>query len=663
MSDAVARLARLSHAERARFLARLRAEKLHGRPPTQPTAAALTRATSREGPIPASFAQEQLWFLDQLAPGAATYNIPFSFHLDGWLDVDALAGALATIARRHEILRTTLRIEAGTLVQAIAPEPQANLSTIDLSNYPDPDREAQRRATELARAPFDLRAGPLYRIVLMRLDALSRRHVLVWVASHAVADGWSVGVLFRELTALYRPRADDHILGEGPAISELPLQYADYAIWQRKSLTGARLDRLVAYWRRTVADCPALRMPTDYPRAPAPSFRGATEVFSFPRPLTERLLELSRNVGVTPFMTLLAAYCVLLASYSGQDDIAVGTVVAGRTEPEIEPLIGCFVNALVLRTDLSGNPMFRDLLVRVREVSLGAFAHQDIPFGKLVQELRPARAASYNPLCQTVLTLGNMPLVDAEVRLGPELVVTWAGIPNGTVRFDFELAIDETPDGLSGRFDYNTDLFRAETAADFCEQYQAMLERIVQSPEQRLSRLLSLGKAAWPQPDRAGTAAIPRPPGATATHDRVAPGSPHPGPAKSLADAESMGGAPCTSTEETLVRLWSDALNGISVGIHDDFFELGGYSLLAAQLVTQLRNHFGVNLGLQQFFETCTVAEVAAAIDELRRQPPVDETMLLNLLDQVERMPHDEVAKLLERFGRNGEPAPTGQDA
>ena len=260
--------------------------------------------------------------MDQLAPGAPTYNIPFSFHFDGLLDVDALASALATIARRHEILRTTLRIETGTLVQAIAPEPQTTLSMIDLSGYSDPDREAQRRAAELARASFDLGIVPLYRTVLMRLDGLGRRHVLVWVASHAVADGWSLGVLFRELTVLYRPGGHDRHPSESPAISELPLQYGDYAIWQRESMTGAHLDRQLSYWRHALADCPVLLMPTDYPRPPTPSFRGATHVFPFPQALTKRVAGLGRDSGVTQFMTLLAAYTVLLARCSGQNNVA-----------------------------------------------------------------------------------------------------------------------------------------------------------------------------------------------------------------------------------------------------------------------------------------------------------------------------------------------------
>lgn len=633
MSDAIARLTRLPPEERARFLAHLRASKLPGFAPVKSNEAPLVRRDDREGPTPASFAQEQLWFLTQLAPDVATYNVPFCFQLEGPLDVDALTAALAEIARRHEVLRTTLHLQLGRLVQVISPDVDATLPMIDLSDSPDAEAEAQARAAELARMPFNLSEGPLHRRLLLRLDRSGRKHVLVWVLSHAVVDGWSLGVLLRELAALYQSLHR----GEELTQQELPLQFADYAIWQRKTLVGDRLEKLLAYWRHRVADCPVLRFPTDYPHPPVQTFRGATHIFPFPPSMAKGLTKLSRRLGATPFMVLVTAYQALLARYSVQDDIVIGTVVAGRPRPELESILGSFVNTVLLRTDLSGDPDFQELLERVRGVTTDAFAHQEVPFGKLVESLRPARSTSSNPFCKTVFTLGNTPLVDSEIHLTPGLTLTWSGIPNGTVRFDFELAIDEMPNGLRGRFDYNVDLFRPETAARFCDAYLQLLKNILENPVGQLSQLLDLPELI---------------------QERFFEPDSLPGPDLE-SGAENDNIPPRTPLEEKLAGIWMETLELSRVSVHDGFFALGGHSLMAAQLVARLRIEFEVDLSLQQFLEACTVAELAAVIDQLSRQPAVDEVTVLRLLGQVEQMSDAEVAEFLTRLGgTTGHPVP-----
>ncbi|HEU4754210.1 MAG TPA: condensation domain-containing protein, partial [Armatimonadota bacterium] len=358
----------------------------------------------RTAPLPLSFAQERLWFLDRLEPGSATYNILAAWRLGGALDERALERSLGEIVRRHEALRTTFTEVDGSPVQVIAPSGAFALPVEDLSALSGADREAalRRRAGDEARRAFDLSAGPLFRAALLCLG--EEEHVLLLSMHHIVSDGWSMGVFFRELSALYAAYRE----GRESPLPELAVQYADYAVWQREQLAGEVLDRQLAYWRERLADAPALlELPTDHPRPGVQTFRGAHEPIELPLELLERLRALGRSEGATLYMTLLSAFQVLLGRYAGSEDVVVGSPIAGRTRGEVEELIGFFVNTLVLRTDLGGDPSFREVLGRVREATLGAYEHQELPFEKLVAELQPERSLSHSPLFQVMFTLQN----------------------------------------------------------------------------------------------------------------------------------------------------------------------------------------------------------------------------------------------------------------
>ncbi|HEU4557526.1 MAG TPA: amino acid adenylation domain-containing protein, partial [Longimicrobium sp.] len=357
----------------------------------------------RDGsPLPLSFAQQRLWFIDQLEPGSAAYNLTGAWRLEGALDTAALERSLGEIVRRHEALRTVFAEVDGSPVQVIAPFGGLALPVEDLSGLSEADREAalRRRAWEVAARPFDLAAGPLFRAALLRLG--EHDHVLLLGMHHIVSDGWSVGVLYRELSALYAA----YRAGAESPLPELAVQYADFAVWQREHLEGEALDRQLSYWRERLSGAPELlELPTDHPRPAVQTFGGDTVPVELSLELLERVQALGRSEGATLYMTLLGAFQVLLSKYSGSDDIVVGSPIAGRTRAEVEELIGFFVNTLVLRTDLGGDPGFREVLGRVREATLGAYAHQEVPFEKLVAELQPERSLSLSPFFQVMFTL------------------------------------------------------------------------------------------------------------------------------------------------------------------------------------------------------------------------------------------------------------------
>ncbi|RMF32232.1 MAG: non-ribosomal peptide synthetase, partial [Chloroflexi bacterium] len=361
----------------------------------------------RDGDLPLSFAQQRLWFLDQLEPGSPFYNIPTAVRLTGPLDVAALEASLNEILRRHESLRTTFPTVDGRPRQQIAPELTLSLPVIDLRGLPEAEREAQalRLATEEAQRPFDLAQGPLIRALLLQLD--DDDHIALLTMHHIVSDGWSMGILIQEIAVLY----DAFSQGRPSPLPELPIQYADFAAWQRKWLQGEVLERQLAYWKEQLADLPPLlELPTDRPRPAVQSFRGRTHSFVLPETLSRAIQELGRREGATLFMTLLAAFQALLYRYTGQERFAVGTPIANRNRAEIEGLIGFFVNTLVLRADFADNPTFRQVLKRVRETALGAYAHQDLPFEMLVDALQPERDLSHTPLFQVMFVLQDTPM-------------------------------------------------------------------------------------------------------------------------------------------------------------------------------------------------------------------------------------------------------------
>ncbi|HKH46212.1 MAG TPA: amino acid adenylation domain-containing protein, partial [Thermoanaerobaculia bacterium] len=442
----------------------------------------------RDGELPLSYAQQRLWFLDQLEPGSPLYNLAMPVRLEGRLDAAALAGALAAVARRHESLRTTFAASEGRPFQRIAPPAPAHLPVVDLAAIPAAADAVRELARAEAREPFDLEAGPLFRAALVRLAA--EDHLLLLTLHHIVADGWSVGVLIRELLALYAAAA----AGNGSAeLPELPVQYADFAAWQRRWLDGGALEAQLGYWRHQLAaPLPGLELPLDHPRPAVQSFRGGRRLARLEAPLPELGQSLARREGATLFMVLLAAAQALLGRLTGQEDLLLGTPVAGRNRPETEELIGLFVNTLVLRGSLAGDPSFRDLLARVRETALGAFAHPDVPFERLVDELQPERDLSRSPLFQVMFALQNAPMPElaAEgLRLRP------VEVESGSQHFDVGLTVEPAGEALIVRLGYSSDLFDGTTAQRMLDQLGRVLAAALEEPELPVSALPLLAPA------------------------------------------------------------------------------------------------------------------------------------------------------------------------
>jgi amino acid adenylation domain-containing protein len=447
------------------------------------------RRATQESPVPLSFSQQRLWFLDQYEPNSSVYNIPNALRLKGSLNIGALQQSLDEIIRRHESLRTTFSTRGGEPVQAIAPSVQLSFPLVDLTGHPEGEREEeiQRLVHEEAGRPFDLSKGPLFRSKLLRVA--EDDHVLLLTIHHIVSDGWSMGVLYRELSVFYRA----FVKGEPSPLPELPIQYADFAVWQREWLQGEVLNRQLSYWQKQLEGIPAvLNLPTDRPRPAVQSFRGARQSFVLSKDLTEQLKALSRKESVTLFMTLLAAFQTLLYRYTGQEDIVVGSPIANRNRAEIEGLIGFFVNTLVLRSNFSDNPTFKELLVRVREMALEAYAHQDLPFEKLVEELKPERNLSHSPLFQVMFVLQNAPTA-AWRFAGLTAIPVQVGAD--TAKFDLTLSMSGTEEGLSGSLQYSTDLFDAAMVARMIGHLQTLLEGIVRNPDRRITQLPILSQA------------------------------------------------------------------------------------------------------------------------------------------------------------------------
>src|SRR5215472_2633831 len=399
--------------------------------------------------IPMSFAQQRLWFLDQLQPNSATYNVPIAVRTSGALSVEALEQSLNEIVQRHEVLRATFDMVEEQPVQLIVPRLQVELARVDLRTLPQSEREAEARrlASEEAKRPFDLRQGPVLRASLLRLG--SEDHVLLLTLHHIVFDQWSRGILLHELTTLYAAFS----AGQPSPLPALPIQYADYAVWQRQYLQGGVLEKQLSYWKQQLVGAPAnLELPTDRPRPAVRTFLGARASLALSKALAEKLRELSRQESATLFMTLLAAFNVLLYRYSGQDDIVLGSPIAGRNRAEIENLLGFFVNTLALRNDLSGDPSFRELLSRVREVAMQAYTHQDLPFERLVEEIHVERDLSRNPLFQVMFALQNAP---NELPQMSTLNVRTFNFESGLAKFDLIGTATETPDGLTLTLKYN----------------------------------------------------------------------------------------------------------------------------------------------------------------------------------------------------------------
>ena len=434
----------------------------------------------REGPLPLSFAQQRLWFIDQLEPDSPLYNIPAALRVEGPLHAGALASCLGEIVRRHEALRTVFAVQKGAPVQVIRPPAAFSLPVVDLAGLAENTAEALalRLAGEEAGRPFDLAGDPLLRTVLLRLAGGD--HILALTLHHIAGDGWSMGILIREVEALYAAATE----GRLSPLPELPVQYADFAVWQRRRLTGEVLESEIRWWREQLAGLPrVLALPTDRPRPAVRSLQGRSRALALPPELAAPLAALGRSQGATLFMTLFAGLAAVLGRFSGQEGFAVGTAVAGRDHREVEGLIGCFVNTLVLRADLAGDPGFDRLLERVRGTVLGAFTHQQVPFDRLVEELAPARTASHAPLFQVGLALQNAP---AEPLRLSGLTLTPVPVDSGTSKYDLLLSLDER---LAGWWEVSTALFDATTVDRLSGHLAAVLSGAVADPRRRLSDL------------------------------------------------------------------------------------------------------------------------------------------------------------------------------
>lgn len=438
--------------------------------------------------FPASFAQRRLWFLDQLAPGNPAYNLHNAIRLSSAPNLAALEQSLNEIVRRHESLRTTFKAVDGEPVQVVAASMNLALPVVDLMDLPECGREEEgiRIATEEALRPFDLSEGPLLRTSILRMG--EEDYIFLLTVHHIICDFWSMNVFFEEVATVYQA----FCAGQPSPLPGLPIQYADFAEWEWQRLQEPAGKSHLDYWRTQLADLPVLRMPTDWPRPAVQSFKGSVCNFWLTKPLYLGLLELTQKEDVTLFMALLAAFQTLLYRYTAQDDIAVGTPVANRNRVELEGLVGFFVNSVVLRTDLSGNPRFRELMARVRDVALDAYAHQDLPFEKLVRELKPERDMGHNPLFQVHFQLfSDMGSVKQTGPLDGESLE----IERGAAIFDLALDLWEYPDGLQGMLEYSTDLFSEETICRMVEHFRILLEDIVADPDKRLSDLSLLNRS------------------------------------------------------------------------------------------------------------------------------------------------------------------------
>jgi amino acid adenylation domain-containing protein len=432
---------------------------------------------SREGELPLSFAQQRLWFLDQLVPDSAFYNLPLAVRLSGPLNLSALEQSLSEVLKRHEVLRTTFPAIEGEPVQIIAPASSINLSLCGLTSLSvnESEREVQRLAAQEAQTPFDLSQGPLLRTTLLRLS--DSEHVLLLTMHHIISDGWSMSIFIREVAALYDAFSSSLLSSTPSPLPELPLQYADFAHWQRQWLQGDVLESQLSYWKEYLSGAPpVLELPTDHRRPSIQSYRGSSESFVLSRELSESLSEMCRREAVTMFMLLVAAFDVMLWRYTGEGDVVIGIPIANRNRVETEGLIGFFVNTVVMRVEVRGEERFAELMRRVREASLGAYSHQDLPFERLVQEMGAERKMSHSPLFQVMFTLQ-----DTRIEL-PELsglTLTPLVAESSVAKFDLTLLMMETEQGLAGTIEYSTDLFEAETIRRMIGHYRTLLQNIV----------------------------------------------------------------------------------------------------------------------------------------------------------------------------------------
>jgi amino acid adenylation domain-containing protein len=535
----------------------------------------------RDRPVPVSYSQAPFWVISRLHPEASLYAAHPTLRFRGPLDAAALEQAFNEVLRRHEALRTTFVEQGGEVVQVIAPHQARSVPVVDLSGLPAEAREAEllRHAKAESQRPIDLAEGPLMRLQLLRLGP--DEHVVLVAMHHIVYDGWSLAVLSRELVTAYLAFTS----GRPSPLPDLPIQYADFAAWQRARLDGEVLDKLRGYWLKQLEGLPALELAADHARPAVRTTRVGACEHRLPRQLNQALQQLGNEQGVTKFMALLAAFEVLLHRRSSQEDFAVSTPVAGRLRPETEGLIGCFINDLVLRANLAGDPSVRQLLARVRETVLQGFEHQEMPFMRLVEEFAPPRSPRRCTLVAAELIFHNEP-VGAETVPGLELMDSQRPIETEGGDSDVSLEVYDLEEGPRLRLCYSADLFEPGTAASILEDFQAVLEAMIANPQQRVSELPGARFQAVPSP--------------------AAPSAPKPAPTYV---------APRSAVEQDLAAIWARLLKREQVGIHDNFFEVGGNSLLAVLAAEHASTAFGIELPPSTLFLAPTVAALAERIE------------------------------------------------
>lgn len=541
--------------------------------------------------LPLSSAQQRLWFLDRLEPNTALYASPTRIWLRGPLDVQALEWAVESTVRRHEILRTVygMEEETGQPYQVVTPAGLVSIERVSLAQVREEEREKSARTLsgEFGNRTFDLAAGPVMRSQLIELDP--EWHLLTISIHHIAGDGWSLGILCRELAAYYAERA----LGLPARMQELPLQYADYAVWQCEQLKTREMRGHLEFWRDKLAGSPgSVPLPTDFPRPAAPTFRGNVCRRRIPADLRDRLYATARRDEATPFMVVLAAFQTLLYGYSGTEDIAVGSPVANRNRIELEGLIGCFINTVVLRTRFKAEGTFRELLRHTRETVLQAFEHQQVPFEAVISELHPARTLSASPLFNVLFVFHNFRFQHAQA--GP-LAFRLESAFTETAKFDLTLFTVAECDYLEFLLEYNCDLFKPATADRMLEDLELVVAAASSEPDASLTKL-------------------------TQTIRRVASNS---GGGTSIEGGTGDGRRRCPSqgahgsAVERLSKVWQELLRVSKVGEHENFFELGGDSILSIQIIAKARK-LGLQLTPKQVFQHQTIAELAAVATEIR---------------------------------------------
>jgi len=575
---------------------------------------------------PASLAQQRLWFLEQLGEKSAAYNIHLGFWLRGALNVDALRSSLQALVNRHASLRTDFRLEGRDLVQVVSQDVRASLPVTDITGSADLSAAVYALAQEEVESTFDLANGPLFRSRVIRVTPTD--HVLLCTMHHIITDSWSTQILARELAALYTSYSGGHPF----PLSELPITYGDYSEWQRKWFQTTKVQEQLVFWKNELEDAPpVLMLGMQRPRSSEQTFKGSSQIVQLSPETIAGIRALSVRLHATPFMLLLAAFKILLLRASGQSDLLVGVPVAGRNRVEVEGLVGFFVNTLVLRNDLSGNPIFSELVAQVRETTLSAFGNSDVPFEKVVEVLQPERNLSYNPIFQVMFSV-----IKAAVQshsFGNLEALPYIVEPNTSI-FDLSMTIIEGVDGIWwAQIEHNTDLFASKDIARLLSDYTTLLQAAVSHPEKRISDFPATTLAAEGSHGFSAESGSLPAQASDPSHKDLAFAAGSVGRTverfsggksrkrKALARSHSFRkqeeAADILSAEEKLLlTIWKDLIHIPEIGIDDNFFDIGGHSLLAAQVIAQIQSATNRKIAVSAVFRAPTIRQFAQLLRE-----------------------------------------------